>query len=67
MKYTVLRRDGRDNTGEKYIVLRIDKNSKTHKTARKAAQVYIDAMKDTNPQAYTAMSLFLNEAVKADF
>ncbi|MDD3466000.1 MAG: hypothetical protein PHE67_02535 [Campylobacterales bacterium] len=60
-KYKVARTDGRDNKDEKYIVLRVDSGSKTHEIARKAAQVYIDAMAEINPDAHTEMTAFMQD------
>jgi hypothetical protein len=65
-KYLVVRADGRDNTGEQYIVLRIDNGSKTATIARQASWVYISAMEKINPKAYLEMKWFM-ERTANDF
>lgn len=65
-KYMVARVDDRDNTDEKYIVLRIDNGSKTAMIAREASMVYINAMKTENLKAYQEMKAFFDSVVCYD-
>ncbi len=56
-----MRNDNRDNTNEKYIILRIDNGSKTSQQAKDSAMLFINSIKEINPKMYDEMIRFMKE------
>lgn len=58
-KYIVTRTDGKDNSSEQYLVIRVDGGAKNKDLNRQIARDFINAHKDIDPEAFAEMDRFL--------
>lgn len=59
-KYHVYRVDGRDNTGEQYIVIRIDKGAKNRSVNMKTAFYFVNELRKVNKKHADEIDSYLD-------
>lgn len=60
-KYSIFKNDGKNNSDEKYIVIRIDAGAKHRSTNLKHVHAWLNDIKNEDKKAYNEIMKFLNQ------